>query len=79
MYSYTAPAAPSKLRVAQNDSHTGELHNSEWGTNVLHSCAQSPCWQHQLSSDNKPQWQGKEKKSFLRRNRNQITPLSNHI
>ena len=41
-------------------------------------CAQSPCWQHQLPSDNKPQWQGKEK-SVLRRNRNKIMPLSNHI
>lgn len=42
-------------------------------------CAQSPCWRHQLSSDNKPQWQGKEKNSSSRRNRNKITPLSNHI
>lgn len=24
-------------------------------------CAQSPCRQHQLSADNKPQWHGKEK------------------
>lgn len=41
-------------------------------------CAQSPCWQHQPSSDNKPQWQQKENSSS-RGNRNKVMPLSNHI
>lgn len=48
--------------------YTAELHDRECKT-----CAplyvQSPCWQHQLSSDNKPQWQWKERNSSSKRNK----------
>lgn len=41
--------------------------------------AQSPRWQHQLSSRSTPQWQGEKKiKSFLRKKRKQFPSLSNH-
>lgn len=40
---------------------------------MLHSTIQSPCWQHHLSSDNKRQWQWKERNLCSKRNKNHAT------
>lgn len=51
---------------------TAELHDRGWET-CAPLCLLSPCWQHQLSSDNKHQWQWKERNLCSKRNKNHAT------
>lgn len=79
MYSYTAPAAPSRLQVTWSVGHTWELHDNEWETNVLHSVHRVLAGNTSFPLTTNPSGKGKKRILPPGETEIKITPLSNHI